>query len=201
MKTNKNDPKSVGLRIKNIRQIIGDTMEQFAKKIDDKAKSGTVSNWETGKNMPNNKRLARIADLGGVTVEYLLEGKSFTKEFSTIPQEEKKEYLRKIKNSQKYNVLQELTKYNKLEDFSNQEASLLDIFFRFLNSSLGRNNFEAIANLSIVLSILNSLNNTILDNNDNSKQEELNMQKKLYEMANESLYYSVTKSLTDKIDE
>ena len=72
MKITPNDPKSVGQRIRNIRQILGDSMEQFAKKIDDKAKSGTVSNWETGKNLPNSKRLKRIAELGNVTVDYLL---------------------------------------------------------------------------------------------------------------------------------
>ena len=82
MKITPNDPKSVGQRIRNIRQILGDSMEQFAKKIDDKAKSGTVSNWETGKNLPNSKRLKRIAELGNVTVDYLLTGKSDIEIFS-----------------------------------------------------------------------------------------------------------------------
>ena len=72
MKITPNDPKSVGQRIRNIRQILGDSMEQFAKKIDDKAKSGTVSNWETGKNLPNANRLKKISELGDTTVHELL---------------------------------------------------------------------------------------------------------------------------------
>ena len=47
-------------------------MEEFAKKIDNKAKKGTISNWENGKNLPNKKRLSKIAELGNTTVEELL---------------------------------------------------------------------------------------------------------------------------------
>jgi len=61
-----------GERIKEIRMDLGLTMEEFAKRIDDKAKSGTVSNWETGKNLPNNNRLKKIAELGNVDISYLL---------------------------------------------------------------------------------------------------------------------------------
>lgn len=68
------NPKEVGNRIKNIRKNLGLSMDEFASKIDDKAKSGTVSNWETGKNLPNNERLKRIAELGNISVETLLFG-------------------------------------------------------------------------------------------------------------------------------
>ena len=47
-------------------------MTDFGKKIDSNAKSGTVANWETGKNLPNNNRLLKIAKLGNVTVDELL---------------------------------------------------------------------------------------------------------------------------------
>lgn len=90
MKTTLNDPKSVGQRIRNIRQILGYSMEQFAKKIDDKAKSGTVSNWETGKNLPNSKRLKTIAELGDVTIDYLLEGRYMLRDIHMMPEEEQK---------------------------------------------------------------------------------------------------------------
>ena len=62
----------VGNRIKNIRLSLGMTMEEFANEIDNKSKSGTVSNWETGKNLPNAKRLKKIAELGDTTVQELL---------------------------------------------------------------------------------------------------------------------------------
>ena len=63
---------SVGWRIKRIREELGISMSDFALLIDDKAKSGTVANWETGKNLPNRKRLNRIAELGNTTVNQLL---------------------------------------------------------------------------------------------------------------------------------
>lgn len=63
---------SVGERIKRIREEeLGVSMREFASMIDDKAKSGTVANWETGKNLPNLKRLKLIAELGGMSVEEL----------------------------------------------------------------------------------------------------------------------------------
>ena len=63
---------SVGERIKRIREELGISMSDFALLIDDKAKSGTVANWETGKNLPNRKRLNKIAELGNITVNQLL---------------------------------------------------------------------------------------------------------------------------------
>lgn len=63
---------SVGWRIKRIREELGISMSDFALLIDDKAKSGTVANWETGKNLPNRKRLNKIAELGNITVNQLL---------------------------------------------------------------------------------------------------------------------------------
>ena len=73
------DPKIVGARIRDIRKRLGMSMSAFAERIDrdeelKKTKSGTVSNWETGKNLPNNERLKIIADLGGLSVNELLYG-------------------------------------------------------------------------------------------------------------------------------
>lgn len=68
------DPKKVGNRIREIRKNLGLSMNDLAKRIDDKARSGTVSNWETGKNLPNNNRLKRIAEIGGISNDYLLYG-------------------------------------------------------------------------------------------------------------------------------
>ena len=73
------DPASVGIRIREIRKNLGLSMAAFADRInriehDKKAKSGTVSNWETGKNLPNNKRLKIIAELGLTTVDFILYG-------------------------------------------------------------------------------------------------------------------------------
>ncbi|UJF15012.1 helix-turn-helix domain-containing protein [Jeotgalibaca sp. MA1X17-3] len=69
-----NSPKEVGLRIRSIRKKLGLSMTEFAKRIDDKSKSGTVSNWETGKNLPNNERLKKIAELGEIEINELIYG-------------------------------------------------------------------------------------------------------------------------------
>ncbi|WP_024526210.1 helix-turn-helix domain-containing protein [Levilactobacillus brevis] len=70
----------LGQQIKTIRVNLGLTMEEFIERVDGKSgklRSGTVNNWENGKNAPNKKRLAAIAKLGNVTVEYLLHGPNF----------------------------------------------------------------------------------------------------------------------------
>ena len=57
-------------------------MEEFIERIDEKpghGRSGTVNNWETGKNAPNAKRLKKIAQLGNVSVNYLLYGYDLNK--------------------------------------------------------------------------------------------------------------------------
>lgn len=71
------DKIATGQRIRSIRLRLGLTMEEFIERVDGKpgkGRSGTVNNWETGKNAPNAKRLKKIASLGGVTVDYLLHG-------------------------------------------------------------------------------------------------------------------------------
>lgn len=68
------EKKEVGKRIRAIRKNLGLSMDELGKRIDEKTKSGTVSNWETGKNLPNNERLEKIANLGNVSVDYILNG-------------------------------------------------------------------------------------------------------------------------------
>lgn len=81
------DPKIVGYRIKEIRKKLGLSMSSFAERIDDKSKSGTVSNWETGKNLPNNERLKKIATLGGISIDELLYGDIETRIYNIITNE------------------------------------------------------------------------------------------------------------------
>lgn len=62
----------VGVRIKDIRMEKGMDQKEFAKRIN--ATVSALSNWETGRNLPNKERLKNIADLAGITVQKLLEG-------------------------------------------------------------------------------------------------------------------------------
>lgn len=65
---------AVGRRIKDIRVSRGETSAEFAEHFEPKASKGTVSKWENGHYLPNNKRIKRIAELGNITVEELLYG-------------------------------------------------------------------------------------------------------------------------------
>ena len=62
---------AVGERIKLIRKKRGETLEQFGNAIGGVLKSN-VSKWERGLSLPNNERIKIIAELGNVTVDYLL---------------------------------------------------------------------------------------------------------------------------------
>lgn len=61
-------------RIKEIRLNLGKSQEDFGRMFDPVAPKSAVSRWEHGKNAPNKSRLKRIAELGGVSVEYLING-------------------------------------------------------------------------------------------------------------------------------
>lgn len=68
------DNKAIGARIRSIRRALGETTETFSKHFNPPASKGTISKWENGKYLPNNKRLKRIAELGGISVDELLYG-------------------------------------------------------------------------------------------------------------------------------
>lgn len=95
---------SVSQRIKNIRVTRNETLEEFARKIrnetDGKIKTtkSNVSKWEKGLNIPNDITLKAIANLGDVSVKYILTGEDVI----TISTSEY-ERLKKIEN--KFNEL------------------------------------------------------------------------------------------------
>lgn len=63
----------MGRRIKAIRKTLGKSQEEFGQLFDPPAPKSSVSYWENGGG-PNKKRLKKIADLGGVTPAYLING-------------------------------------------------------------------------------------------------------------------------------
>lgn len=67
--------KGFGERVRQIRQQLKLTQEEFGKKFTPPASKGIVSRWEHG-GTPNNARLERIAELGHVSVDYLLSGRA-----------------------------------------------------------------------------------------------------------------------------
>lgn len=110
------DIKQVGQRIKEIRLRIGASMTEFGKIIDGydpngKIRSGTVSNWETGKNLPNNDRLKKIAEIGNVDVSFLLTGISNDTNLSSM------DFLRLSLENVKAKELANKESYKRLNNF------------------------------------------------------------------------------------
>lgn len=72
------DNQDVGNRIKQIR-INGlnkrFTQIEFGDLFTPPVQRTAIKNWENGLNLPNNERLKQIAEIGGVTTDYLLFGK------------------------------------------------------------------------------------------------------------------------------
>ena len=67
-------PSAIGNRIKLIRLENQMNTREFGEKIDNTSDS-IVSRWENGKSLPNAQRLKMIADLGGLSISELLQGK------------------------------------------------------------------------------------------------------------------------------
>jgi transcriptional regulator with XRE-family HTH domain len=74
---------SIGGRIKAIRQARGLTLEQFGV-LACNANKSNVLKWEQNKTKPNNARTKAIAEIGGITVEELLHGKTETSKASVL---------------------------------------------------------------------------------------------------------------------
>lgn len=65
---------TLGKRIQDIRFSYGKTLEEFGLMIDGKAGKSNVLRWENNHNKPNKFRLKRLAELGNMTVDQLLNG-------------------------------------------------------------------------------------------------------------------------------
>lgn len=63
----------IGKRIKDIRSSLNLGQKAFATKIE--ATVSALSNWENGRNKPNDIMIRRIASLGNVSIDYLLHGR------------------------------------------------------------------------------------------------------------------------------
>ena len=66
------DKNLVARRISDIRMNLGKNTREFGELFDPPASDSIVSRWESGKSLPNASRLAKIAQLGGTTVDELI---------------------------------------------------------------------------------------------------------------------------------
>ena len=76
------------MKIKSIRKERGLSLEDFGKLLKPPADRGQVSRWENNKNKPNNERLKSIADIGGISVDELLNGNTEENYFKVISSDE-----------------------------------------------------------------------------------------------------------------
>ena len=87
----------IGDKIKRLRQEKNWSQDQLAEKIDIGRRF--ISNYETGKNLPSASTLQKLAEVFGVSVDYLLSDEQ-TKNLASIPIVDKTllEYFEEIQN-------------------------------------------------------------------------------------------------------
>lgn len=159
---------NLGLRIRTIRKKLGLTMNEFGQKFSPPASKGVVSNWENGYNNPNNIRLQKIAELGNVSVEFLLTGKQKdAADFQFTSDVIANEYL-----------LQELKKFvNNEKKFSPESLQLIfeAIAFSDLLNNSELETFEKRNTIQFATSILRTIYSILSDDKPRSfTQEKLN---------------------------
>lgn len=77
MTSNTSNPQ-IGERIKAIRKRLGENQSQFGEHFSPIVNKASVSRWESGNTLPSAKKLKYIADLGSVSVDYLINGSSLS---------------------------------------------------------------------------------------------------------------------------
>lgn len=154
-------------------------MEEFIERVDGKpgkGRSGTVNNWETGKNAPNAKRLKKIASLGGVTVDYLLHG---TKVNSDNFNEVMEKILKQNSDSLSLEktsspVLEKLEEYalesisqlrQDHSDFDERVTNEMVMYFKNNWSKIGLSGKHNILSFSKLVSKIDASDNSTLINN------------------------------------
>lgn len=71
-----------GNKIKNIRLSLGKNLASFGEALTPPASASLVSRWERGVNLPNSRRIKSIAQIGGVSVNFL-QGVNVSKNFNS----------------------------------------------------------------------------------------------------------------------
>lgn len=64
--------KTIGERIRLIRLSKGMTLEEFGKLFN--TSKGVISRWENDKGLPRPERLAKLSEISGKSIEYILYG-------------------------------------------------------------------------------------------------------------------------------
>ncbi|ELB39754.1 hypothetical protein OK7_03944 [Enterococcus faecium EnGen0024] len=108
-----------GNRIKQIREKHGYTMADLGKLVDANSPS-TINNWEKGNNLPNRKRLEKIALLGGTSVEWIKYG-DFSDYVYRLTQNIEEKILKEYGETTLYNYREVLLDELKIEKITYEE--------------------------------------------------------------------------------
>lgn len=103
------DDRTMGSRIKSIRQILGENQDEFGKHFSPAISKAAISKWESDRAKPSSARLKRIAELGNVSVKYITNGVSSSKNDSNTKEIEtafltEMRILKKIGLNDKYTL-------------------------------------------------------------------------------------------------
>lgn len=109
-----NNAEELGKKIKEIRKSLGLNQSEFANKIN--ATVPAVSNWENGRNMPNDERLKNIAKLANISIIKLLSGEDNSKQIAM------KEHILELSHTNRR--LMKLSNKEVTEIMNVQEASI-----------------------------------------------------------------------------
>ena len=174
---------NTGLRIKQIRSNLGDTLEEFGKRIE--ADKSNILRWEQGKTLPNKQRLKAISILGNISLNELIYGsidEFFENNFSNLVLEYKypyplsfdfntylKKYKLQVSETIDINSIDEVIRvfYKILDDYI-EHVIVLDYILlqNLLNSSTIELEAPHGENISLDSYILNS----IISKNENMKE-------------------------------
>ncbi|GMX40763.1 hypothetical protein ScKU71_19890 [Streptococcus canis] len=137
------DKMEIGNRIKEIRMKRGETQSKFGEKL--LASKGNVATWEKGTSIPTTKRLKQIAELGNVSVDYILYGSIINYIYNNLDFGDESFNLNSPDNETKLNLSELAYSYIKhKEDFESMEYDkYLQLSKQYLPSII--DHFEGIA--------------------------------------------------------
>jgi transcriptional regulator with XRE-family HTH domain len=115
---------SIGDRIKRIREKKG-LKQQYVNSKMNMTSHSTLSTWETGKVKPDAEKLVELAEILGVSAQYLLTGKELTKE--------EKQFLDEVEHSRTVDLDSILNRYTVTYKNKPINKKELDALFHFIN--------------------------------------------------------------------
>lgn len=174
---------NTGLRIKQIRSNLGDTLEEFGKRIE--ADKSNILRWEQGKTLPNKQRLKAISILGNISLNELIYGsidEFLENNFSNLILDYKypyplsfdfntylKKYKLQVSETIDINSIDEVIRvfYKILDDYI-EHVIVLD--YMLLQDLLSSSTIEIKSTHKENISVDSYILNSIVSKNDNTKE-------------------------------